>query len=141
MWTKQLPTSLPASLAGLWFANIGRPDEPAEITRDRCVRSPIRINGDGLIVFFNTDSSAPPLPVMHLRCAPDLTCQSFAGAPAQGLDAQGTGKLEVSGNAGKLCLDGDCRPIARCPAPKWTDQQRKSGFAKKWETEVNARRR
>jgi WD40 repeat protein len=141
MWTKRLPTSLPASLAGLWFANIGGPDEPAEFTRERCVRSPIRINGDGLIVFFDTDSSAPPLPVMHLRCAPDLTCQSFAGAPAQGVEARGTGKLEVSGNAGKLCLDGECQPIVRCLAPKWTDQQRKSGFAKQWETEVNVRRR
>ena len=65
----------------------------------------------------------------------------FAGEPGQGLDAQGNGKLEVSSNAGKLCLAGECRPIARCPALKWTDQQRKSGFAKQWETEVNARRR
>jgi len=61
-----------------------------------------------------------------------LTCQIFAGAPGQGLDPQGTGNLEVSGNAGKLCLAAECRPIARCVAMKWTEQERKSGFAKQW---------
>ena len=141
MWTKLPATRLPDSLAGLWFGNFGRPDEPAEVTRERCMRRPIRISGDGLIVYFEAEGSGPPLPVLHLRCAPDLTCQTFAGAPGQGLDARGTGKLEISGNAGQVCLEGECHPIARCPALKWTDQQRKSGFAKQLETEVNARRR
>ena len=141
MWTKLQAAKLPDSMAGLWFANLGPPNEPAEITRDRCMSGPIKINGDGLIVFFEAGSSDPPQPVMHLRCASDLSCQIFVGAPGQGLDAQGSGKLEVSGNAGNLCLEGECRPIARCPALKWTEQERKSGFAKQWETEVNAPRR
>jgi Tol biopolymer transport system component len=138
MWTKLAPARLPDNIAGVWFGNFGPPNEPAEITRERCTSGPIKINGNGLIVFFEVDSSGPPQPVLHLRCASDLTCQMFAGAPAQGLDAQGTGKLEVSGNAGKLCLAGECRPIARCPALKWTEQERKNGFAKRWEAEVLA---
>jgi hypothetical protein len=141
MWTKLTATKLPDNIAGLWFGNFGPPNEPAEITRDRCMRGPIKINGDGLIVFFEVGSSDPPEPTLHLRCASDLTCQIFAGAPGQGLDAQGTGNLTVSGNAGKLCLAGECHPIARCPALKWTKEERNSGFAKRWETGVHAPRR
>jgi WD40 repeat protein len=140
MWTKLAAASLPNSLTGVWFANLGPPDEPGEVIRERCIRGPIKINGDGLIVIFEAEGY-PPRPVLHLRCASDLTCQMFSGAPGQGLDTEGAGKLEASGNAGKLCLAGECRPIARCPALKWTDQQRRSGFAKQWETEVNVRRR
>jgi WD40 repeat protein len=141
MWTKLQAARLPAGVAGVWFGNFGPPDEPAEVKRERCMTGPIKINNDGLVVFFEVGSSEPPQPTAHLRCASDLTCQAFAGAPGQGLDAQGTGKLEVSGDAGNLCLAGECRPIARCPALKWTEQERKSGFAKRWETEVNAPRR
>lgn len=105
------------------------------------MRGPIRITGDGLAVFFEVGSSTPPTPIMHLRCAPDLNCQMYVGAPAQGLDAQGTAALEITGNDGKFCVEGTCQPIARCPTPTWTEQERKSGFAKRWESGVNAPRR
>ena len=141
IWTKVAAAKLPENLAGVWFANLGRPNEPPAITRERCVRSPIKINGDGLVVFFEVGSADPPEPKLHLRCASDLTCQIFVGAPDQGLDAQGTGNLAVTGSAGKLCLAGECHPIARCPALKWTAEERKSGFAKRWETAVQAPRR
>lgn len=141
MWTKLPAAGLPDSIAGLWFGNFGPPNEPAEIIRDRCMRGPIKINSDGLIVFFEAGSSDPPQPVLHLRCVSELTCRIFTGAPGQGLEEQGTGKIEVSGNAGNLCLAGECRPIARCPVLKWTEQERKSGFARQWETEVHAPRR
>ncbi|UWU95347.1 WD40 repeat domain-containing protein [Bradyrhizobium sp. CB1015] len=138
MWTKLAAARLPDKIAGLWFGNFGPPNEPAEITRERCVRSPIRIGADGLIVFFEVGSSEPPQPILHLRCTSDLSCQIFAGAPDQGLEAQGTGQLEVSRDSVKLCLGGECRPIARCPALSWTEQERKSGFVKRWETGVQA---
>jgi len=139
MWAKLASASLPANIAGLWFGNFGPPNEPTEIKRERCMRSPIKINANGLIVFFDVSGSDAQA-VLHLRCAPNLTCQIFAGAPGQGLDPQGTGNLEVSGNAGKLCLAAECHPIARCAAMRWTEQERKSGFAQRWETEVNAPR-
>jgi hypothetical protein len=44
------------------------------------MRGPIKINGDGLIVFFEVGSSDPPEPTLHLRCASDLTCQIFVRA-------------------------------------------------------------
>jgi sugar lactone lactonase YvrE len=141
IWTRVPTAKLPESFAGLWFANLGRPNEPPAITRERCVRSPIKINGDGLVVLFEIGSADPPEPTLHLRCASDLTCQMFVGAPGQGLDAQGTGNLAVTGNAGKLCLAGECHPIARCPALNWTDEERKSGFAERWETGVHAPQR
>jgi hypothetical protein len=129
---------LPAGITGLWFGNFGPPDEPPEIIKERCQRGPIKINGDGLIVFFEASSTEPPQPVLHLRCASDLSCQIFTGAPGQGLEVQGTGRLEVSGKAGQLCLAGECRPIARCPQLNWTAQEQKSGYAKRWETAVQA---
>jgi WD40 repeat protein len=141
IWTKLAAAGLPESFAGVWFGNFGPPNEPPEITRERCVGSPIKINGDGLIVLFEVGSADPPEPTLHLRCASDLTCQVFVGAPGQGLEAQGTGNLAVSGNAGKLCFAGECRPIARCPALKWTKEERNNGFAKRWETGVHAPRR
>ena len=73
-----------------------------------------------------------------MRCASDLTCQIFAGAPGQGLEPIGEGNLAVSGNAGELCLAGECRPIARCPRLAWTDEERSSGFAERWEAGVLA---
>ncbi len=136
MWARLAATRLPESFAGLWFANFDPSDAP-EITRERCMRGPITINGDGLIVFFQVESAEPPQTILHLRCAPDLTCQIFAGAPAQGLDSQGVGKIEISGKTGQLCLAGECRPIARCPPLVWTNAERRSGFAKRWETEVH----
>jgi hypothetical protein len=37
-----------------------------------------------------------------------------------------------------LCLTGQCRVIGRCPERVWTDDERKSGFAERWEAEVLA---
>ena len=116
MWTKLAASRLPDNIAGLWFGNFGPPNEPAEITRDRCMRGPIKINGDGLIVFFEVGSSDPPQPVAHLRCASDLSCQIFSGAPGQGLDAQGTGNLEVSGEC-RQAMPGRRMPSHR-PLPR-----------------------
>jgi len=136
MWTRLAEARMPDGVAGVWFGNFGPADEPPDIIRDRCMRGPIKINGDGLVVFFEASSTEPPQPVLHLRCASDLSCQIFAGAPGQGLETQGTGRLDVSGKA--LCLAGECRPIARCPQLKWTAQEQKSGYAKQWESAVNA---
>jgi hypothetical protein len=46
--------------------------------------------------------------------------------------------MAVSGDAGSLCLTGKCLPIARCPALAWTEEERNSGFAERWEASVLA---
>ena len=107
-----------------------------EIVRSFCVATPIRIDRDGLVVLFEGYDPEPPHAVFHLRCASDLSCEIFSGEPAQGAELFGEGSLSVSGNAGTLCLTGDCRPIARCPEIAWTDEERSNGFADQWEAIV-----
>jgi WD40 repeat protein len=138
VWTKLESLSLPESVVGLWFSDLGSPQEAMtpEIVRAFCVATPIRINRDGLVVLFEGYDPEPPHPVFHLRCASDLSCEIFSGEPAQGAELFGEGSLNVSGNTGTLCLTGDCRPIARCPAINWTDEERSSGFAAQWEASV-----
>ena len=141
VFTKLPPGSLPDTAAGLWFQDFGTPEQPLpeEIVRSACVSSPVRIGGDGLIVFFEQyGGDEPPQAIMHMRCAADLTCQIFAEAPAQGLEAQGAGTIKFAEEKGDLCLAGECRPIARCPELVWTDEERSSGFAEQWETHVLA---
>jgi WD40 repeat protein len=141
IWTKLTAGSLPDGVAGLWFTDFGTPEEPlpAEIVKTMCVASPIKINSDGLIVFYEAlDNNDPPHPMLHMRCASDLTCQIFPEAPGQGLESQGTGSVSFSENGGDLCLAGECRPIARCPAITWTDDDRNSGFAERWEAAMGA---
>ncbi len=139
IWTKLPPASLPDGVAGLWFNDLSTPQEPLppEFAREMCVENPIKVNGDGLIVLFEGfQQPEPPRPVLNMRCASDLTCVIFAEAPGQGLEAQGVGNLAFSGKTTNLCLAGECRAIARCPAITWTDAERSSGFAERWEAAV-----
>jgi hypothetical protein len=138
VWTRREAASLPADAAGLWFNDFGSAEEPLppEITRVMCVATPIRINGDGLVVFFEGTDVDPPHAVLRMRCASDLTCQVYYGGPEQGLEAIGDGKITFSGKTGDLCLAGECRVIARCPELVWTDDERNSGFAERWEAVV-----
>lgn len=139
IWTKLPPASLPGGIAGLWFNDLSTPQEPLppEFAREMCVENPIKVNGDGLIVFFEGfRQPEPPQAVLNMRCASDLTCEIFAEAPGQGLEVQGVGNLALSGKTANLCLAGECRPIARCPAITWTDAERNSGFADRWEAAV-----
>lgn len=139
IWTKLAPASLPDGVAGLWFIDLATPQEPLppEFAREMCVENPIKVNGDGLIVLFEGfRQPEPPRAVLNMRCASDLTCVIFAEAPGQGLETQGVGKLAFSGKATNLCLAEECRAIARCPAITWTDAERDSGFAERWEAAV-----
>jgi hypothetical protein len=54
------------------------------------------------------------------------------------VEGQGSGSLAFNGDAADLCLAGECRPIARCPAIAWTDEERGNGFADRWEAAVLA---
>jgi WD40 repeat protein len=139
IWTRLPPASLPDGVAGLWFVDLATPQDPLppEFAREMCVENPIKVNGDGLIVLFEGfQQPEPPRPVLNMRCASDLTCVIFAEAPGQGLEAQGVGNLAFSGKTTNLCLAGECRAIARCPAITWTDAERSSGFAERWEAAV-----
>jgi hypothetical protein len=73
---------------------------------------------------------------MHLRCAADLTCEVFAGPPAQAQEPQGPAKLTLDGDISTICAAEDCRRFARCPARTWTDEERASGYADTWEARV-----
>ena len=71
-----------------------------------------------------------------MRCQSDLTCQIYSGEPAQGAEELGEGTLTVSGSTGTMCLTGRCQPITRCPDIAWTEEERSSGFAERWEAGV-----
>jgi WD40 repeat protein len=140
IWSKLAPASLPEGLAGLWFADPATPEQPVppEFIRAMCVAEPIKIDGNGLIVLFEGAKTEPPHAVLHLRCASDLTCEIFSGAPAQTAEKVGDGTLSVSAGTGSLCLTGQCNRIARCPELVWTDEERSSGFADRWQASVQA---
>jgi hypothetical protein len=140
IWTRLALASLPDGVTGLWFKDFGAPEGvvPPEIIREACVREPISIHRDGQVVFFESRDADQLQPVMHMRCAADLTCQMFSDAPGQELELQGTAKITVSGKAGSVCAGEECRPIARCPALKWTEEERSSGFVDRWEAAVQA---
>ena len=73
-----------------------------------------------------------------MRCASDLACQVYFGAPQQKFEPIGDGKITVPDKTRELCLTGQCRVIGRCPERVWTNDERKSGFAERWEAEVLA---
>ena len=132
---------MPDGVAGLWYQNIMAPDTPDDLARDlvriMCLSSPFNIHKDGLIVsFVGAAEREVPEAQMHLRCAADLSCQVFAGPPAQGLEPVDTAKLTLSGKGGELCFGGECRVLARCPAIAWTEEEKASGFAEAWEKKV-----
>lgn len=89
-----------------------------------------------MVFFQGWDAAQPPDALQHLRCGPDLTCQMFPGPPAQGQESMGDATLSFKGDAGEVCGQGQCTPIARCPAITWTDEERNSGFAAAWEARV-----
>lgn len=138
-WTKIPAGKLPESAAGIWFTDFGSPEQPLpeEIIREMCVSNPIKVSADGLIVFFEQyGREEPPHGVMHLRCAGETSCQIFAEAPAQGLEMQGEGSVKFTETRGELCMGGECRPIAQCAPIVWTDEERASGQAERWETAI-----
>jgi hypothetical protein len=107
---------------------------PPETVRVSCVSTPIKISGNGLVVFFELLNNVdPPQSVPHVRCAADLTCQIFTGVAGSSARHR---QSQFSGNAGNLCLAGECRPIARCPELVWAEEERNSGFADRWEAVV-----
>ena len=142
VWTRLEAASLDEDAVGLWFNDFGTPEEPMppEIAQTMCVTSPIRIDGDGLIVMFDGGYDEPPLPVLHLRCEADRTCHIFAEWPSAAAEAVGEGELVlIEAGKGNLCLGGECRPITKCPAIEWTGEERDSGFAGQWEEAVLGR--
>jgi WD40 repeat protein len=136
IWSKLVPASLPDGVAGIWYSDYGRPDVPPEIVREACLRTPIKISGDGLVVFFEGSDSEPPEATYHLRCASDLSCRLFRGAPTQGAEEVGAANLTRSANVVSLCRGGQCRPLARCKEITWTAEERNSGFAQAWQQQV-----
>jgi hypothetical protein len=140
VWTRLPPMSLPEGLVGFWFTDFSNPGEtlPPEVVRAMCVTNPIRISDDGLILFFEGTDVEPPQTTAHMRCASDLTCEIFAGGSTQGAELIGEGNVTFSESRGDLCMTGVCRPIARCPALNWTDEERSRGFADRWEASVEA---
>jgi WD40 repeat protein len=139
VWTKVEPLSLPESSVGLWFHDISSPEDPGqtELIRSMCIATPIRIDRDGLVVLFEGYDPEPPHAVFHMRCSSDMSCEMFSGEPVQGAELFGEGSLSFSGDTGTVCLTGDCRPLSRCPPITWTEKERASGFADRWEASVN----
>jgi WD40 repeat protein len=140
--TRMPVAHIPDGVTGLWYQNTIAPDTPDELARElvriACVWNPFNIHKDGLIVsFVATELGVPPEAQFHLRCASDLSCQVFAGPPAQGLEP--VDKLIFSNKVPELCFSGECRVLARCPAIAWTQEEKASGFAEAWEKKVLGR--
>jgi hypothetical protein len=139
VWTRAPSARMPDGLAGLWHPDFGDPSPqamPPELVREICLGTPLSIREDGLIVSFDGWPPEPPQAAMHLRCRADLTCQLFAGPPAQAQEPQATAKVTLDGDTTTICVADDCRPFSRCPKLTWTDEERASGYAEAWEARV-----
>jgi len=138
VWAKFVTGTLPEGLTGLWFHDFGTESEPlpAEIVKSLCVATPIKVNGNGTVIFFDGGYGVAPYPALHMRCAADQSCQVFPGGLSDGGEQIGAGTLALTEQAGNLCLMDDCRVVARCPAIEWTDDERASGFVAQWEEAV-----
>jgi hypothetical protein len=137
IWTRVPSARMPDGLAGLWYPDFGDAEPtPPQLEREVCLGMPLSIREDGLIVSFEGWPPEPPQATMHLRCAADLTCDVFAGPPAQAQEPQGPAKLTRDGDLSTICVAEDCRSFARCPAHTWTTEERASGYADTWEARV-----
>jgi hypothetical protein len=138
IWTRAPSAPMPDGVAGLWHPDFGDDPQamPPELVREVCRATPLSIREDGLIVSFEGWPPDPPQALMHLRCGADLSCQAFAGPPAQAQEPQATAKLSIERDVASICIAEDCRPFKRCPALTWTDEERASGYADAWEARV-----
>ena len=141
IWSAAVQAEMPEGAAGLWYQDFMAPEPmPEEVARYLCVTAPAVVQADGLIVVFQVWSEELPEPAHHLRCAADLSCQVFVGAPAQGLAVQENATVSFAGDTGEMCSATHCVRLTRCPAIVWTDEENQRGFAAAWEARVLAPR-
>lgn len=139
IWRSAPSVSLAGETAGLWAQSLESEEPtPPEIQRFMCLTAPFVIRHDGVVLSYQASEGEIPQPVQHLRCqsGSPLQCEAYPGAPAQGLQPQGSATLELSADKGQLCSDGNCLPIERCKPIEWTGEERASGFAKSWDEAV-----
>jgi hypothetical protein len=130
------------ALVGLWFAiPDGRSpgDLPADAIAATCRERPGRLHPDGLFMVFGPGQDGP-VPESHLRCDADLGCDFFRGAPSEGRPVDGHARLRrLSGDALEACLGAVCLTLGRCADPAWTEHERASGLAARWQDAVARR--
>jgi dipeptidyl aminopeptidase/acylaminoacyl peptidase len=122
------------ALAGLWRAALDPgPGEtlPAEVTAMLC-QSPVRVQANGLVLFYEFSPPEAPRIARHLRCGADGACQGFAGEPAPGLGPAGTATIKPAAGGFTLCTDGDCLDFVACEPVVWSDADRQSGYDRAW---------
>jgi WD40 repeat protein len=125
-----------SALAGLWRQSIELPEGetlPPEVIGPLC-QAPVKVQANGLVIMYEVYPPDPPRPSAHFRCAPDMTCTSFAGEPAQGLASYGTAELKLEAGKLSLCGNGECLVHERCdPATAvWGPEEITAGYDKVW---------
>lgn len=142
-----VPTAPPApaldpALVGLWFPiQDGRSpgDLSAAERAATCRERPGRLHSDGLFMVFGPGPDGP-VPESHLRCEADLVCDFSRGAPSEGRPVEGRARLRrLSGDALQACLGAVCLTLGRCADPEWTEAERASGLAARWQGAVARR--
>jgi WD40 repeat protein len=86
-----------SAIAGLWRTSLdpGAGEVlPPEIAAALC-QAPVRVQANGLILFFQGFPPDAPTVAQHYRCGNDGGCRSFAGEPAPGLPPIGTASVEL----------------------------------------------
>jgi hypothetical protein len=123
-----------SALAGLWrtYIDPGAGETlPPEVTGMLC-QTPVRIQGNGLILFYEFYPPDPPRITQHFRCGADSACQGFAGEPAPGLPPSATATIKPAKGGFALCTGGDCLDFVPCEPVKWSAEDRQSGYDRLW---------
>ena len=127
---------------GIWYSYPDGVDMSDDIVHAMCAYTPMKIDADGLAILYQGSTDYTLRVESHLRCKADMSCQSFAGAPSADVSTPSdTVTIKLVDGRGDVCSVSNptnCTHIARCPDMKWTDDERKGGYADLWEKQVMA---
>jgi dipeptidyl aminopeptidase/acylaminoacyl peptidase len=128
------PSGNLSAIAGVWRTTLdpGAGEVlPPEIAAMMC-QAPVRVQANGLILFYQGIPPDVPTVAQHYRCGADGECKTYAGEPAPGLAPIGTARVERGENSFSLCEDGACLDFERCDPFNWSAEDKQSGYDRVW---------